>query len=82
MLKAIHLDKCVKCNSCMVARPPQYKAVVKISPPLAVEKEEGAQKVKGKVTITIDGQQYQVPEGKNCFGRRWTAESTFRTCAA
>ncbi len=41
MLKAIHLDKCVKCNSCMVACPPQYKAVVKISPPLVVEKEEG-----------------------------------------
>ncbi len=43
MLKAIHLDKCVKCNSCLVACPPQYQAVVKISPPLPVEgpKEEG-----------------------------------------
>lgn len=38
MLKAIYLDKCVKCNSCMVACPPQYKAVVKVSPPIAVEK--------------------------------------------
>lgn len=43
MLKAIYLDKCVKCNSCMVACPPQYKAVVKVSPPLAVEKEEGGE---------------------------------------
>ncbi len=34
MLKAIYLDKCVKCNSCMVACPPQYKAVVKVSPPI------------------------------------------------
>lgn len=36
-LKAIYLDKCVKCNSCMVACPPQYKAVLKVSPPLPVE---------------------------------------------
>ncbi len=33
MLKGIYPDKCVKCNSCMVACPPQYKAVVKLSPP-------------------------------------------------
>jgi NADH-quinone oxidoreductase subunit F len=33
MLKEIDLAKCVKCNSCMVACPPQYKAVVKVSPP-------------------------------------------------
>jgi len=37
MLKAIHLDKCVKCDSCMAACPPQYKAVVKISPPIGEE---------------------------------------------
>ena len=40
MLKAIHLDKCVKCNNCMVACPPQYKAVIKVSPPIVEEKEE------------------------------------------
>ncbi|MGB9793014.1 MAG: hypothetical protein ACPLTR_10635 [Thermacetogeniaceae bacterium] len=34
----MYLDKCVKCNSCMVACPPQYKAVVKVSPPIVVEK--------------------------------------------
>jgi len=39
MLKAIYLDKCVKCNSCMVACPPQYKAVSKVSPPIVEEKE-------------------------------------------
>lgn len=39
MLKAIYQDKCVKCNSCIVACPPQYKAVVKISPPMVVEGE-------------------------------------------
>lgn len=43
MLKAIYLDKCVKCNSCVVACPPQYKAVIKVSPPLE-EKEEGGEK--------------------------------------
>jgi len=39
MLKAIYLDKCVKCNSCMVACPPQYKAVSKVSPPIVEDKE-------------------------------------------
>lgn len=37
MLKGIYPDKCVKCNSCMVACPPQYKAVVKLSPPVVEE---------------------------------------------
>jgi NADH-quinone oxidoreductase subunit F len=41
MLKAIHQDKCYKCNSCLVACPPQYKAVIRVSPPLEVEQEEG-----------------------------------------
>lgn len=43
MLKAIYLDKCVKCDSCLVACPPQYKAVIKVSPPLEVETEEGGE---------------------------------------
>lgn len=33
MLKAISLEKCVKCNNCLVTCPPQYKAIVKMSPP-------------------------------------------------
>jgi NADH-quinone oxidoreductase subunit F len=37
LLKGIDPDKCVKCNSCVFACPPQYKAVVKMSPPV-VEK--------------------------------------------
>ncbi|HAA90358.1 MAG: Putative aromatic-degrading protein [Thermoanaerobacterales bacterium 50_218] len=40
MLKAIDQEKCVKCNSCLVACPPQYKAVIKISPPRPVEEGE------------------------------------------
>ena len=32
-LKVIDQQKCVKCNSCMEACPPQYKAVIKLSPP-------------------------------------------------
>jgi NADH-quinone oxidoreductase subunit F len=47
MLKGIHLDKCVKCNSCMVSCPPQYKAVVKLSPPVEEEPEPAAKDVEG-----------------------------------
>lgn len=36
-LKAIHQDKCVKCNNCLKACPPEYSAVVKLSPPELVE---------------------------------------------
>ncbi len=32
-IKVIDQEKCVKCNTCMVACPPQYNAVIKISPP-------------------------------------------------
>ena len=32
-IKVIDQEKCVKCNTCMVACPPQYDAVVKLSPP-------------------------------------------------
>lgn len=31
--KGIDLDKCVKCGECMVACPPEYDAVRKVSPP-------------------------------------------------
>ncbi|MCL6610187.1 MAG: NADH-quinone oxidoreductase subunit F [Peptococcaceae bacterium] len=40
-IKVINQEKCVKCNSCLVACPPQYRAVVKVSPPdLAAGKEK------------------------------------------
>jgi len=37
-IKVIDQEKCVKCNTCMVACPPQYNAVIKISPPDQVPK--------------------------------------------
>jgi len=37
-IKVIDQEKCVKCNTCMVACPPQYNAVVKLSPPDRVPK--------------------------------------------
>jgi len=41
-IKVINQEKCVKCNSCLVACPPQYKAVIKLSPPeLVAEREKG-----------------------------------------
>lgn len=43
MLKAIHLDKCYKCNSCLASCPPQYKAVIRVSPPLVQTEEGGVQ---------------------------------------
>lgn len=39
-IKVIDQQKCVKCNSCMEACPPQYKAVVKLSPPELVREME------------------------------------------
>lgn len=42
-LKAIDQDKCVKCDNCRKACPPEYSAVVKLSPPvLPAEKERKA----------------------------------------
>lgn len=32
-IKVIDREKCVKCNTCLAACPPQYNAVVKLSPP-------------------------------------------------
>jgi len=37
MLKAIELDKCVKCDNCLVTCLPLYQAVVKVSPPVSEE---------------------------------------------
>ena len=39
-IKVIDQEKCVKCNTCMVACPPQYNAVVKLSPPDQVPKSK------------------------------------------
>jgi NADH-quinone oxidoreductase subunit F len=39
-IKVIDQEKCVKCNTCMVACPPQYNAVIKISPPDRVPKSK------------------------------------------
>ena len=39
-LKAIDQDKCVKCDNCLKTCPPDYNAVIKLSPPgLLAEKE-------------------------------------------
>ncbi|MFZ5644645.1 MAG: NADH-ubiquinone oxidoreductase-F iron-sulfur binding region domain-containing protein [Bacillota bacterium] len=37
-IKVIDQVKCVKCDSCLVACPPQYKAVIKVSPPGEVDR--------------------------------------------
>jgi NADH-quinone oxidoreductase subunit F len=39
-IKVIDQEKCVKCNSCMIACPPQYKAVIKLSPPHLVAERD------------------------------------------
>ncbi len=42
-LKEIDQEKCVKCNNCLKACPPEYNAVIKLSPPvLPPEKEKKA----------------------------------------
>jgi NADH-quinone oxidoreductase subunit F len=35
-IKVIDQEKCVKCNTCLTACPPQYNAVIKLSPPSKV----------------------------------------------
>jgi len=35
-IKVIDQEKCVKCNTCLEACPPQYNAIVKLSPPSEV----------------------------------------------
>ncbi len=37
-IKIIDQEKCVKCNTCLVACPPQYDAVIKLSPPSEIPK--------------------------------------------
>jgi NADH-quinone oxidoreductase subunit F len=38
-IKVIDQDKCVKCGTCLNACPPQYHAVIKLSPPDQVPKQ-------------------------------------------
>jgi len=38
-IKVIDQEKCVNCGTCLTACPPQYSAVVKLSPPSEVPKE-------------------------------------------
>ena len=35
-IKVIDQEKCVKCGTCLPACPPQYNAIVKLSPPSKV----------------------------------------------
>ena len=39
-VKVIDQEKCVKCNTCLVACPPQYNAIIKLSPPGLVPQQE------------------------------------------
>ncbi len=39
-IKVIDQEKCVKCNTCLEACPPQYNAIIKLSPPSKVPTAE------------------------------------------
>ena len=39
-IKVIDQEKCVKCNTCLTACPPQYNAIIKVSPPSKVPAAE------------------------------------------
>ena len=43
-LKAIDQEKCVKCDNCLKVCPPEYKAVIKLSPPSLLAEKEGEKK--------------------------------------
>jgi len=40
-LKAIDQEKCVKCDNCLKTCPPDYNAVIKLSPPGLLTEKEG-----------------------------------------
>jgi len=40
-LKAIDQEKCVKCDNCLRTCPPDYNAVIKLSPPELLAEKEG-----------------------------------------
>ena len=41
-IKVIDQEKCVKCNNCLKACPPEHDAVVKLSPPVLPGEKGGA----------------------------------------
>lgn len=43
-IKVIDQEKCVKCGTCLTACPPQYKAVIRLSPPDRVPQQEANMK--------------------------------------
>jgi NADH-quinone oxidoreductase subunit F len=45
-IKIIDQEKCVKCGTCLAACPPQYNAIIKLSPPSEVP--DDSSKVKGQ----------------------------------
>jgi NADH-quinone oxidoreductase subunit F len=42
-IKVIDQKKCVKCGICLKACPPQYDAVIKLSPPFLVPASKGGE---------------------------------------
>jgi NADH-quinone oxidoreductase subunit F len=39
-IKVVDQEKCVKCGTCLTSCPPQYNAIIKVSPPSKVEEYE------------------------------------------
>jgi len=49
-IKVIDQEKCVKCGTCLAACPPQYNAIVKLSPPSEVPEQNV--KIKNQISKT------------------------------
>jgi bidirectional [NiFe] hydrogenase diaphorase subunit len=74
--KGIDQQLCVKCGECMVACPPDYDAVVKISPAHLAPVSDRPVEKKIMITLTVDDRSIQAPEDSSVLSACLAADIT------